>query len=89
MVSGVVLLMDGKPAVGARIDLWKLPENTIAAEGPTTDTNDRFSFTVLEGLEYSLTATSAGKTELTSEPLYCSLGKGPEFVTPLLNGPEP
>lgn len=87
-VSGVVSLVGGKPAAGAYIEIvWKRPQEYTPSQVFIADADGRFSFTAWEGMECTLTATSAGEPKLTSEPVDFSLSKGPEFVTLLLDGP--
>jgi len=87
VVSGLVLLPDGKPAEGARVQIWLLPDNAITGNDATTDAAGYFSFTPMEGLEYRLTAISGGEHPLTSEALHFSLNKGPRFITLVLDAP--
>jgi hypothetical protein len=83
VVRGLVLLPDGKPAEGARVLVVKLPENAITGENVITDATGHFSFTLMEGLEYGLTATSK-EADLTSEALPYSSSKGPHSLTLVL-----
>jgi hypothetical protein len=80
VVRGLVLLPNGKPAESARVMVLKLPENAITGEDLITDAAGHFSFTPMEGLEYSLTATSK-EEDLTSETLPYSFSKGPHSLT--------
>lgn len=84
-VNGTVQLSDGKPAVGALIDVFKLPEEQICGHA-FSDEAGHFSFTAMEGLEYSLTASQSGENPLTSRTLQFSLGKGPQPLTLVLDG---
>ena len=63
--------------------ILKLPENPITGENVITDATGHFSFTLMEGLEYSLTATSK-EEDLTSEVLPYSFSKGPQSLTLVL-----
>jgi hypothetical protein len=87
LIGGVVLLPNGKPAVGARVQILKLPENAITGNDVTADAAGHFSFTALEGLEYSLSAITTGEPRLDSEAVNVSLGKGPRSITLVLNAP--
>lgn len=89
LVSGLVLLPDGKPAVGVRIQILKLPENAITDYDSTVDAAGRFSFAAMEGLEYSLTAIGTGSSRMASAPVHVSAGKGPQPVILVLDGPAP
>jgi hypothetical protein len=87
VIGGVVLLPNGKPAVGARVQILKPPENALTGNDVTADAAGHFSFTALEGLEYSLSAITTGEPWLDSEAVNVSLGKGPRSITLLLNAP--
>ncbi len=89
MISGIVRLPDGKPPVGARVQILKLPDNAITDYNPTVDAAGRFSFAAMEGLEYSLTAIGAGSPAVFSAPVHVSAGKGPQPVILVLDGPAP
>jgi hypothetical protein len=89
VVSGLVLLPDGKPAEGARVQIWLLPDNAVTGNDATTDAAGYFSFTAMGGLEYSLTAIGRGEHPLTSEALHYSRNSGPHFITLLLDSPGP
>jgi hypothetical protein len=81
VTNGTVLLSDGNPAVGAHVRILKLPDYAVTGNDAVADMDGHFSFTALEGLEYSLTATSIGKPTLNSDSLHFSLDKGPQSIT--------
>lgn len=85
VVRGVVLLADGGPAEGARIQILKLPGYGIVGMDASFDGAGHFSLTAMEGLEYSLTAMGIGERPLTSAELRFSLRNGPQFITLVLD----
>jgi len=88
VVSGLVLLPDRVPAKGVRVQILKLPDNAIVGND-STDEAGHFSFTAMEGLEYSLTGIVIGEHSRRSKALHFSLAKGPHSITLVLDNPGP
>jgi hypothetical protein len=86
LVTGTVLLPDGKPADRARIDIMYVVQPLgshigIRTPDPITDSAGHFSFAAMEGSEYSLTATKPGDLWLISDALLFSSSQGPQSIT--------
>ena len=85
VISGVVLLGDGKPAEGARVQITKLPEYGFVGMDPRADASGHFSFTAMEGLDYSIVAIGIGERPLKSDELHFSLRKSRRQIVLVLN----
>ncbi len=87
-VTGVVLGPDGKPAPGAEVYVEALPESSFTSEDlPQTDADGRFTFTAVQGFEYRLHAIQGETRWRHSADFDFALGKGPQFITLVLDRP--
>lgn len=85
LVTGTVLLPDGKPAKGARVDVTVLPDPSGShfAQGVSSNLVDaagHFSFTAMERVDYSVTAAKTGVGWANSQPLRFPPGSGPKSI---------
>jgi hypothetical protein len=85
VVSGVVLQADGRPAGGAKIQILKLPDYAITGIDANSDAAGHFSFTAMDGFDYSITAIGIGERPASSAELDFSLRNSPRFITLVLD----
>ncbi|MGA2272991.1 MAG: carboxypeptidase-like regulatory domain-containing protein [Bryobacteraceae bacterium] len=84
VVKGIVLLRDGKPAKGARVTITVISGPFGVHNGygnPITDIAGHFSFTAMEGSNYSLTAAKTDEGWLVSDAIPFSLAEGSQSIT--------
>jgi hypothetical protein len=83
-VSGAALLEDGKPAIGARVYVLTSPEFGIAAGPIDVDRDGAFSFAVVAGRQYRLSAELLGAPsrwrKAESSPFTPVAGATPAFL---------
>jgi Carboxypeptidase regulatory-like domain len=88
VVTGVVVLPDGKPVEGARIWILHLPDHGVTDADAITDAAGHFSFRAMDGIEYCLTALGSGEQPLRSRELHTALGEQPGPITLVLERPD-
>ncbi|MGO9094897.1 MAG: collagen binding domain-containing protein [Bryobacteraceae bacterium] len=78
LVGGVLLLPDGQPAKRQLVNV--VPLHNAVSE-PVTDAAGRFSFTAMEGFDYSLVAALSGDLTVVSDVVHYSFGEDSQSVT--------
>jgi len=89
-VTGIVVGADGRPAQGVHVLITALPDNSIAIDDqnmPETDADGHFSFTALEGFDYSLHAIQSGTKPWHSAEVLFSLNNGQYLITLVMDRP--
>ena len=80
-----MLQADGRPAGGAKIQILKLPDYAITGIDANSDAAGHFSFTAMDGFDYSITAIGIGERPVSSAELDFSLRNSPRFITLVLD----